>query len=150
MIGYIYLTKTKCGHYYVGQHKAQKFDESYFGSGRELKLKQIESCKMIDSADYFYELNSKETYWIRRCFERYGDMCLNMNDYPDTNLGLVFVHKKTNVIAIGTQEMKTLYRITPRKILSIFKGDIKPTNGLFPEDWEMMSYKEYDIRRLNI
>ena len=150
MIGYIYVTKTTCGHYYVGQHKTQKFDESYFGSGYNLKCKQIQSCKMIDSADSFYELNAKEVFWIQYYMDKYDHLCLNITQYGDTNMGLVFVHKKTNIIAIGTKEMKTLYRISAKKILPIFRGDIEPTNGLFPEDWEMMSYKEYDIRRLNV
>ena len=150
MIGYIYVTKTSDGHYYVGQHKRQKFDESYFGSGNEIKCRTIESCKMIDSADSFYELNAKERFWIFKYIDDYGDRCLNISTYADTNIGLVFLHKKTNVIAIGTQEMKSLYRITPKKIFAIFRGEIEPMNGLFPEDWEMITYKEYDIRRLII
>lgn len=150
MIGYIYVTKTTCGHYYIGQHKRQKFDESYLGSGNQLRGKEIESCKMIDTSEYFYELNAKERFWIRHYMDKYGIRCLNMNDYSDTNIGCVFVHKKTNVIAIGTKEMGHLYRITHKKILRIFKGEIDSVNGLFPEDWEMMTYKEYDVRCLII
>ena len=150
MIGYIYVTKTTCGHYYVGQHKRQKFDESYFGSGNRLRGKAIESCTMIDSSDYFYELNAKERFWIRHYMNKYDSDCLNMNDYSDTNIGCVFVHKKTDVVAIGVKEMKYLYRLTHQKILRIFRGEIEPMNGLFPEDWEMMTFKEYDVRRLII
>ena len=128
MIGYIYVTKTTCCHYYIGQHKRQKFDESYLGSGNQLP----ELCR------------------YRHYMDKYGIRCLNMNDYSDTNIGCVFVHKKTNVIAIGTKEMGHLYRITHKKILRIFKGEIDSVNGLFPEDWEMMTYKEYDVRCLII
>lgn len=150
MIGYIYVTKTTCGHYYIGQRKKQRFDESYFGSGKLLKGKTIESCEMIDSSESFYRLNEKERTWIRVYKMKHGDKCLNRGPVIMCQNGLVFVHKKTNIVVIGLNEMKYIYRIAAPKLRKILKGECRPQNGFHPEDWEVLSYHEYDVRRLNV
>lgn len=150
MIGYIYVTKTTCGHYYVGQHKTQKFDESYFGSGVGLKGKEIEYCKMIDSAESFGDLIKLETYWIRRCKAKHKNKCLNKGRSTLGSNGFVFIHKKTNIRIVGLGEMKKLYRLSYSRLRAIMNGTENPTEGFHPDDWEIMTYKEYDIRRLNV
>lgn len=149
MIGYIYLTKTKCGYYYVGQHKTQKFDESYFGSGVLLKGKEIQYCKMIDSAESFGALTKMETYWIRRCKAKHKDKCLNKGR-STPGLGYVFIHKRTNIRVVGLGEMRHLYRISRNRLRDMVKGIREPSGGFYPDDWEIMTYEEYDIRCLII
>lgn len=69
--GYIYkITNTINNKSYVGLHKAEKFDSSYFGSGVLIK-KAIEKygkenfiIEILDWAQDREELNTKEKYWI--------------------------------------------------------------------------------------
>jgi hypothetical protein len=95
MIGYIYVTVTSDGEYYIGQHKKSKFDESYVGSGRLLRDKEIERCYMIDSADTVSELNSKEVYWIIKCVEKYGKKCINLGHRAGVGTQMVAVNINT-------------------------------------------------------
>lgn len=72
MYGYIYKTTNLInGKNYIGQHKANKLDKNYFGSGviiakalekygaENFKVELIEKCNDKD------ELNAKEIYWIK-------------------------------------------------------------------------------------
>lgn len=69
--GYIYkITNNINKKLYIGLHKSEKFDSSYFGSGVLIK-KSIEkygkenfSIEVLDWADSREELNKKEKYWI--------------------------------------------------------------------------------------
>lgn len=78
MYGYIYLTENLVnGKKYIGKHKADSFDNSYFGSGKIL-TEAIEkygienfSCKILDSinniptvCDTLEQLNNSEIYYI--------------------------------------------------------------------------------------
>lgn len=63
---------------YIGKHKAAKYDESYYGSGKIL-LQAIERYGMdnftneiIDTAETLEELNSKEKYYIEHFKTNYG------------------------------------------------------------------------------
>ena len=50
MFGYIYkITNTVNGKIYVGLHKSEKFDESYWGSGSNLKeiTKNLEKISLL-------------------------------------------------------------------------------------------------------
>jgi hypothetical protein len=150
MIGYIYVTWTTDGFVYVGQHRKQKFDTTYFGSGVRLKKKQIMSCRLIDTAHRFDELDHKEQFWIDKYRERYGDKCLNLGRVTKCKQGLVFVHKRTNVVVVGLAEMKYIYKTSRDELRRIVKGQTEPKNGFYPDDWEILSYEEYDTRSLII
>ena len=72
MYGYVYKTTNLInGKIYVGQHKADKFDCTYFGSGKIL-LKAIEKygisnfvCEVIEWCKTQSITNSRERYWIK-------------------------------------------------------------------------------------
>jgi len=71
MYGYIYKTTCLINKLiYIGQHKAVNFDARYIGSGRKFKKavqefgKENFTCELIDTAESFEELNSKEEYWV--------------------------------------------------------------------------------------
>lgn len=71
MYGYIYkttdLTNNKI---YVGQHKSNEFDNTYYGSGviitKLLNRYGTErfSCELLEACQSEDELNQKEIYWI--------------------------------------------------------------------------------------
>lgn len=73
MYGYVYLTtNTLNGKVYVGQHKAEVFDNRYKGSGDALlaALRKYGQdnflVEMIDTADTKEQLDRKEIYWIEK------------------------------------------------------------------------------------
>ena len=85
MYGYIYLTtNTLNGKIYVGQHKSDKFDSWYLGSGTYLwnAMKKYGKenfvTKMIDTAESKEELNEKEIYWIKELDSRNLDVGYNL------------------------------------------------------------------------
>ncbi len=71
--GYVYLTENLInGKCYIGQHKSEKFDESYIGSGTTL-VKAINKygkenfvSTIIEWCNSREELDSKEIYWIAK------------------------------------------------------------------------------------
>lgn len=73
MYGYIYITTNLINNkQYIGQHKAEKFDIRYKGSGKILK-KAFETygwdnfrCEIIDIADSKDLLDLKEAYYIKK------------------------------------------------------------------------------------
>lgn len=74
MYGYIYLTENLInGKCYIGQHRATEFDESYKGSGVQLKkaFKKYGKDNFIVTAIEWCEneeqLNNREDYWIEKC-----------------------------------------------------------------------------------
>ena len=71
MYGYIYETTNLVNNKkYIGQHRAEKFDEKYVGSGKYLwnaiRKYGIENfeCKIIEECDSREQLNEREIYWI--------------------------------------------------------------------------------------
>lgn len=77
MYGYVYkTTDLSNGKIYVGQHKSEKFDTNYFGSGKILKrkIKQcgIEnfSCEILQECFSEKELNEQEIFWIKELNSR--------------------------------------------------------------------------------
>lgn len=69
--GYIYVTENLINHKkYIGQHKAQDFDESYKGSGKALWNAinkygwENFSCEIIEWCKTREELGEREKYWI--------------------------------------------------------------------------------------
>lgn len=71
MYGYIYKTTNLVnGKIYIGQHKKDKFDNNYIGSGiyltRAINKYGFENffCEIIDKCSSQNELNEKEIYWI--------------------------------------------------------------------------------------
>lgn len=70
MYGYIYLTTNLInGKIYVGQHKAEKFENSYKGSGTLLRRAFKEygeenfKVELLEWCETFEHANSKERYW---------------------------------------------------------------------------------------
>ena len=71
MYGYIYLTTNLINNKkYIGQHKSDQFDPTYFGSGKilqqALKLEGIENfkCEILCECNSYEELNEAEAYYI--------------------------------------------------------------------------------------
>lgn len=71
MYGYIYETTNLInGKKYIGQHKSEKFDRNYYGSGKILKQAidkykfENFSVKLIEKCNSQEELNEREIYWI--------------------------------------------------------------------------------------
>ena len=85
MYGYIYkttdLTNNKI---YVGQHKANEFDDSYYGSGVIIKrlLNKFGTerfkCELLEECQSENELNEKEIYWIDKLNCRNKDIGYNL------------------------------------------------------------------------
>lgn len=73
MYGYIYKTTNLINNkIYVGQHKATKFDITYYGSGKHL-LNSINKygiknfkCELIEWCDTKAHTNARERYWIKQ------------------------------------------------------------------------------------
>lgn len=71
MYGYIYkTTNTFNGKIYIGQHRADKFNPEYFGSGviitNIINKYGTDSfiCEVLEECNSEQELNDKEIYWI--------------------------------------------------------------------------------------
>lgn len=71
MIGYIYKTTNLLNNkIYIGQHKSEKFDINYYGSGKIIRLAinkngiKCFKCELIEECNTIKELNEKEKYWI--------------------------------------------------------------------------------------
>lgn len=71
MYGYIYITRNLINNkYYIGQHKSEKFDDNYFGSGllirRAVDKYGIENFKtsMICVANSKEQLDEREIFYI--------------------------------------------------------------------------------------
>lgn len=71
MYGYIYKTTNIInGKIYIGQHKATKFDPTYFGSGKHflnaLKKYGVDSfsCEILEWCETQSLANSRERFWI--------------------------------------------------------------------------------------
>lgn len=71
MYGYIYLTTNLInGKKYIGRHKSNVFDNTYFGSGKIIQQALLKegvenfSCEILCTANSEDELNEKESYYI--------------------------------------------------------------------------------------
>ena len=71
MFGYIYkITNSINGKIYIGLHKSKDFDESYWGSGSNLKEdykkfgKANFTREILEQCDTLKQLNEREQYWI--------------------------------------------------------------------------------------
>jgi len=127
MIGYIYVTITDDGCYYIGQHKRKSFDESYKGSGKLLKKYSIKECKMIDQASTIEELNQKETYWINRCASKMKERCLNVSMKANSCSNLVYVNIKTKEAYYDIHHIAKIYSISISTVNNwINRFDSKP------------------------
>lgn len=85
MYGYVYLTTNKINNkIYIGQHKKEKYDRTYYGSGKLLKQAinkyGIENFtnEIIDIAESKEELDKKEQYWIEWYKEKFPDKIYNI------------------------------------------------------------------------
>lgn len=71
MYGYIYKTTNLInGKIYIGQHTSNKFDDTYYGSGYNVKAaikkygKNNFKCEVVQECFSYDELNEREKYWI--------------------------------------------------------------------------------------
>lgn len=85
MYGYVYKTTyLKEGKIYVGQHKAEVFDENYYGSGviisKLLKNHDKSSfkCEILCECYSEDELNEQEIYWIKELDARNPEIGYNI------------------------------------------------------------------------
>jgi hypothetical protein len=69
--GYVYLTtNTINGMRYIGQHRSNKLDLNYIGSGSALKLaireygKEAFTCEIIEWCDSQQSLDDREIFWL--------------------------------------------------------------------------------------
>lgn len=102
MFGYIYkITNTINGKIYVGLHKSEKFDESYWGSGSNLKedYKKFGRDKFIrevlESCDTLEQLNEREQHWIEYLDARNPSVGYNIQPGGVRFLG-TNIHPKQN------------------------------------------------------
>lgn len=87
MYGYIYKTTNLInGKIYIGQHKADKFDLSYYGSGKHL-INAINyygvnnfKCELIEWCETQSVTNSRERYWIKYYNSRNKDIGYNITE----------------------------------------------------------------------
>lgn len=85
MYGYIYKTTNLFnGKIYVGQHKATKFNDNYYGSGIRITNlinkfgKSSFSCELLEECSSEEELNEKEIYWIDKLNSTNRDIGYNL------------------------------------------------------------------------
>ena len=85
MYGYVYkTTNLLTNKIYVGQHKSENFDESYYGSGKiikaEISAHGIENfkCEMLQECHSEEELNNAEIFWIKELNSRNKDIGYNL------------------------------------------------------------------------
>lgn len=82
--GYVYLTiDTLKGYSYVGQHKSNEYDKTYFGSGTIIKniiKKRKDTLRnyVLEWCGTKEELNEAEINWIALFKEECGERCLNI------------------------------------------------------------------------
>lgn len=87
MYGYIYkTTNTVNGKIYIGQHKSEKFDYSYIGSGKIFKS-AVRSygrdkfvCEVLCWCDSREQMNEMEKYYIQEYGAKNKDIGYNISD----------------------------------------------------------------------
>lgn len=90
MYGYIYITRNLINKkIYIGKHKSEKYDSSYYGSGK-LLLYDIEKYgknnftnEILYKADSKEELNSKEKQYIEEYKNIYKELMYNIANGGD-------------------------------------------------------------------
>lgn len=91
MYGYIYETTNLInGKKYVGQHKSQKFDKDYLGSGKILRQAVLKygfnnfKCVVLYECNSQEEMNELEIKTIKEYKSKLGDMCYNISTQAGT------------------------------------------------------------------
>lgn len=104
MYGYVYLTEDLINNkIYIGQHKSENFDTSYYGSGIIISRminkygKENFRCSILEEADSFDDLNEKEIYWIEKLNSRDPNIGYNIasgGSFGDSGYHLGMLGKK--------------------------------------------------------
>ena len=126
MYGYIYMTTNKVNNKkYIGMHKSEKFDETYFGSGKKFYEdfkkygKSNFDCIMIDTADTENELCEKEIYYI----EKYN--AVESNEFYNIHYG---GHGGDNYSHKSDEEKEELKRVWRERLSGV-------NNPMYGRDW---------------
>jgi hypothetical protein len=89
MYGYVYLTTNLInGKKYIGLHKSNKFDESYYGSGKLLKRALVKygkenfTIEILQQCDSYDELILAELHHIDRHNAKHSDRYYNIMNTP--------------------------------------------------------------------
>ena len=87
MYGYIYKTTNLInGKIYIGQHCSNKFDTSYYGSGKKIlrALKKYGlnnfNCEIIEWCETREIANEREIFWICKLNSKNNDVGYNITD----------------------------------------------------------------------
>ena len=87
MYGYVYkTTDLRNGKIYVGRHKSDEFDSSYFGSGNIIKRiiennsTDILSCEILQECYSHDEMCNAEKYWIAKLDSKNPEIGYNIAD----------------------------------------------------------------------
>lgn len=87
MYGYVYkTTDLRNGKIYVGRHKSDEFDTSYFGSGNVIKRiieknsTDILSCEILQECYSHDEMCNAEKYWIAKLDSKNPEIGYNIAD----------------------------------------------------------------------
>ena len=136
MYGYVYKTTyIPNGKIYVGQHKSDKFDESYYGSGRIIKRLlnsnplECFKCEVICWCETEEELNEKEIFWIEKTRCRNRDIGYNISTggaFGDSGYHLGMLGKKQSdkqKEAARKAKSKPMEEETKRKLSKSLKGN---------------------------
>lgn len=126
MYGYIYKTTNLInGKIYIGQHKANKFDTNYYGSGKyfchalnkygkeNFKIELIEWCETQS------QTNSRERFWIKKFNSRDKSIGYNITEGGDGWRGIH--HTKLSKQKIS----KSKIGITPNREYLTLNNEIK-------------------------
>lgn len=130
MYGYVYETvNTVNGNRYIGQHKAQEFDEKYYGSGilirYAIQLYGVEkfTCRILDWCETFEETNRIEKQRIRECREKYPGKCYNISDGGSGVIGYSHTQATKDLISECSRNRKFINNGLVNKFIKVDELD---------------------------
>ena len=108
MFGYIYKTTNLVNNkIYVGQHKAESFDNYYKGSGQMLTRafkkygKANFTCEILATAETKDELNDLEIYWIAKLNARDTTVGYNLTEGGEGTAGYIHTEEAKLKISLA-------------------------------------------------
>lgn len=99
MYGYVYMVTNKLnGRKYIGKHKSNGFDDSYYGSGKvisqaiEKEGKDNFSVEILESYNSLAELNDGEKFFIKKFNAQEDPLFYNISEGGDGGRGMLGKH----------------------------------------------------------